>query len=515
MKNIMKRIFAALLAALLVMALATTAFAHSGRTDGSGGHKDNKNKSGLGSYHYHCGGSSAHLHVSGYCPYTDIFPTGVSVKAEKKTLGIGEKVNISATVYPENACSTRVSWSSSDPSVASVYNGVITAKAYGTTTITAETFNEKKGTVTITVKEITAEKVTVSGLPEVDVFYIGDAFTLTAQISPENVDNPTIVWSSSNEQVASVSETGSVTLLAEGKAEIRATASNGVFGKVAVVVKEKYVEAVEIAESELDVLLGDQRNIAAKVSPSDATYPELTWTSENPDVVSVDGNGNMTAVGCGQTVITATARNGLSDSVVVRVSEIKAQSLEIQGAPSVLLGGTMSLTGAFTPADTTVQDITWSVDNAEVASVSPDGLLTANGVGTVTVTATQKDVSATFVVEILPIKVESIVLTASTEENLSKDDTVTFSAEVFPANATYPEITWSVSDPEVATIDENGVLHALKAGKVTVTATAGDGFTSEYEVTVSSPFALVLAIAVVLVIIIVISSARRKKKKNK
>ncbi len=515
MKNIMKRIFAALLAALLVMALATTAFAHSGRTDGSGGHKDNKNKSGLGSYHYHCGGSPAHLHVSGYCPYTDIFPTGVSVKVEKKTLGIGEKVNISATVYPENACSTRVSWSSSDPSVASVSNGVITAKKYGTTTITAETFNEKKGTVTITVKEITAEKVTVSGLPEADVFYIGDTFTLTAQISPENVDNPTIVWSSSNEQVASVSDTGSVTLLAEGKVEIRATASNGVFGKVAVVVKEKYVEEVEIAESELDVLLGDQRNIAAKVSPSDATYPELTWTSENPDVVSVAGNGNMTAVGCGQTVITATARNGISDSVVVRVSEIKAQSLEIQGAPSVLLGGTMSLTGAFTPADTTVQDITWSVDNAEVASVSPDGLLTANGVGTVTVTGTQKDVSATFVVEILPVKVENIVLTASTEENLSKDDTVAFSAEVFPANATYPEITWSVSDPEVATIDENGVLHALKAGKVTVTATSGDGFTSEYEVTVSSPFTLVLAIAVVLVIIIVISSAKRKKKKNK
>ena len=45
------------------------AFAHSGRTDGSGGHRDNKNQSGLGYYHYHCGGYPAHLHSGGVCPY--------------------------------------------------------------------------------------------------------------------------------------------------------------------------------------------------------------------------------------------------------------------------------------------------------------------------------------------------------------------------------------------------------------------------------------------------------------
>ncbi len=49
---------------------ATTSHAHSGRTDKSGGHKDNKNASGLGSYHYHCGGYSAHLHKNGICPYS-------------------------------------------------------------------------------------------------------------------------------------------------------------------------------------------------------------------------------------------------------------------------------------------------------------------------------------------------------------------------------------------------------------------------------------------------------------
>lgn len=80
---------------LLAICCTTTIFAHSGRTDSSGWHKDNKNKSGLGSYHYHCGGYPAHLHSGGYCPYTDVFPSSVSITVGKKVLGIGEKTDIS------------------------------------------------------------------------------------------------------------------------------------------------------------------------------------------------------------------------------------------------------------------------------------------------------------------------------------------------------------------------------------------------------------------------------------
>lgn len=65
----MKKITSVILALIMVLTIPMTAFAHSGRTDSSGGHKDNKNKSGLGSYHYHCGGHPAHLHNNGVCPY--------------------------------------------------------------------------------------------------------------------------------------------------------------------------------------------------------------------------------------------------------------------------------------------------------------------------------------------------------------------------------------------------------------------------------------------------------------
>lgn len=513
MKKTFRQILAGFCVILLAVAMATTAFAHKGRTDSSGGHRDNNNVSGLGNYHYHCGGNPAHLHTSGYCPYTDVFPTGVKVAAEKTTLGIGETVTLTATVYPDNACSKRVSWSSSDPSVVTVYNGVITAKNYGTATITAETFNEKTAKITVTVKEITAEKVAVLGLPEGGDFYIRDSIALRAEITPANVDNPTIVWSSSDEKVATVSGDGYVQLVGAGTVEIRATASNGVAGTVVIQVQEKFVESVEIAENEIDMLLGGVRELTAVVTPADATYPELSWVVANPQIASVSPDGRLTALACGETVITATSANGLSDSLTVRVSEIKAESLRIEGPASVYIGDTLSLAANFTPADTTIQEIQWSVSDSSVAEISQDGVITVKGVGTVVITAVQKDVSAEYTLEILPIKVEEIRITSDAGEQLAKGDTVNFTAEVFPENATYPDIVWSVSDSKKASIDSDGVLTVLKGGKVTVTATAEDGFSSEYELKASSPMNTTIVAACVVIVLVLLMKALRKKKK--
>lgn len=63
---------------LTTMMIPVTLLAHSGRTDSRGGHRDTKNKSGLGSYHYHCGGYPAHLHTNGVCPYKSTTTSSIS-----------------------------------------------------------------------------------------------------------------------------------------------------------------------------------------------------------------------------------------------------------------------------------------------------------------------------------------------------------------------------------------------------------------------------------------------------
>lgn len=96
-----------------------TAEAHSGRTDASGGHRDNKNKSGLGSYHYHCGGNPAHLHNDGVCPYG-----GNSAGSSS-----GSSTESSSSVAPVTAPAAPTA-SSSEPATVSTYDSVIFNTSY-------------------------------------------------------------------------------------------------------------------------------------------------------------------------------------------------------------------------------------------------------------------------------------------------------------------------------------------------------------------------------------------------
>lgn len=481
-----KRILAWLCTILFCISTATTVFAHSGRTDRNGGHKDNKNKSGLGSYHYHCGGYSAHLHTGGYCPYTDVFPTSVSVSVDKTTLKIGEQIAISASVLPSNACNTSVSWKCSDTSVIKLSDGVITAVGYGTATITATSFNDKVGSLTITVKEIVAETVTISDEKSSDsVVYIGDELHLVANISPGNVDNPIIVWSSSNEDVAQVNDSGVVQTLSSGTATISATASNGVVGTYVIKVNEKPVESVEILENDrLFVCLGEECAVQAEVLPSDATYPGVKWTSSDSTIAEISQTGIIVGKKCGVATITATSENGLSDTIIVEINEVVAEQIEILGARKIIIGEEADLNVAFYPENTTIQTIEWTTADATIAKIDHTGKVEALQIGTTTVIAKGQDVETSIVIQIIPRAVNRIEITSSLGDIIHLGDETEFTAVVYPSNATYPNVSWTTSDSNIAVIDENGLLKAKSTGTVTISARSGDGFTETYVVEV-------------------------------
>lgn len=317
-----------LIAILVVCSLITTVSAHSGKTDSNGGHKDNKNKSGLGSYHYHCGGYPAHLHTSGYCPYRDTFPSSVKVSAEKTELGVGEEINLTATVSPSNSCDKDVDWESSDPSVVSIRNGIATAVGYGTATISASTFNDKVGTLKITVKEIAAESLAISNAP-INLF-VGETSKLECTITPANVDNPTLVWASSNTEIAEVSSVGEVTAKSAGTTTISATASNGVSTSFDLNVQIREVEAVVITAVNPVVSLGGKMLLTATVSPENATYQELTWKSSNEALLTVSENGEITAHKCGSVTVTATSTNGISNTIEIEITEMPTEQEKVE-----------------------------------------------------------------------------------------------------------------------------------------------------------------------------------------
>lgn len=185
------KIISILLIALIIILIGINADAHSGRTDSSGGHKDNKNKSGLGSYHYHCGGYQAHLHTNGVCPYssnsssgksstpsssssksssntsssssskatTNTVPatidvTGIQINESINSIEVGKSKILTATITPSNATDKNITWKSSDERIATIsLSGEIVAKKSGTVDIIAISSNGKTSTIKINVKE--------------------------------------------------------------------------------------------------------------------------------------------------------------------------------------------------------------------------------------------------------------------------------------------------------------------------------------------------------------------------
>lgn len=180
MKKNKVKIISILLIALSIILIGVNVYGHSGRTDSRGGHKDNQNKSGLGSYHYHCGGHPAHLHTNGVCPYspssqssksstssssssnskqkpktpTTIVATNIKINENEISIKEGESKKLTVTITPENVTDKNVKWKSNDENIATISStGEIIAKKAGKVEITATSSNGKIDTIKINVRE--------------------------------------------------------------------------------------------------------------------------------------------------------------------------------------------------------------------------------------------------------------------------------------------------------------------------------------------------------------------------
>lgn len=313
--------------------------------------------------------------------------------AEKTALGYGESCAISAAVSPANSCNTRVTWKSSDSNVVQVSDGSIKAVGYGTATITATSFNDKVGSVRIIVKEIVAESVTMEGIEEgANVVFIGDSKTISAKVSPDNVDNPRITWTSSDEAVATV-DNGRIQGVAAGTAVITAAAANGVSAQVEVSVQEVIAEKVDI-EGPGEITIGDETQLRAVVTPSNTTYPEVEWASDDESIATVSDDGKVSAVGVGKVTISAVQKD-IQTEVTIQVLSIPVENIEIitddEFGGALTEEETTQLTATVYPENATYPEVAWSTSDESIAVVDNSGFLTAVSKGDVTIYARTTD----------------------------------------------------------------------------------------------------------------------------
>lgn len=304
----------------------------------------------------------------------------------------------------------------------------------------------------------------------------GESADLTATVSPSNADNQSVTWDSNDKSVATVSN-GKVTALKAGSTSITVKSVDGGFTAscaVTVVAKTIDVSSVTLSKSELTLTEGESETITATVKPDDATDKTVSWSSSDPAVATVEG-GKITAVKEGTATITAKAGDKTATcKVTVEKKVIAVESVELDKTELELTeGGSATLVATVKPDNATDKTVTWTSSDPEVATVD-GGVVTAVKEGTATITAKAGDKTAACEVTVKKntVAVESVELDKS-ELELAVGESATLVATVKPDDATDKTVTWSSSDPEIATVD-GGVVTAVKGGTATITASAGD-----------------------------------------
>ena len=394
----------------------------------------------------------------------------------------GSSTEITATVLPEDSTSSVV-WESSDSAIASVRDGVITAHKPGEATITAYA-GDKSASCTVSVDE---KKVPATGI-KLDTstlrLALEGTYQLKAIFEPANAEVSEIIWTSSNEEIAVVDESGFVTAKSVGETEITAASGNLKASCLVTVAESITRVTVSLPSNELSLNLGESQQLTAETDPADA---EVVWSSNNESVATVDQNGNVTAKSVGKATVTVTAtEGGAKASCIVTVNEIPVTSISINGniPENLQIGDTITLTAAIEPDNATNPAVRWVSSDTSVARVD-GGNVSIVGSGTATITATavsNDEAAASVTIVVKEIAVESITLD-KTILDLTEGEWMRLTAAVLPENATNKTVIWESSDEKVATV-VNGIVTAVSTGEETITAKAGER-TASCTVTVS------------------------------
>ena len=316
-----KRLFIKTILAIIIMLTticSTITYAHSGRTDKNGGHKDNKNASGLGNYHYHCGGHEAHLHPNGVCQYTGSGKNTSSTNTSSKS-NTTTKKNTSTQAKSTKQNNTQETSKAKQQNTVQEKNKTTNQTNNKTTnqklnqtqnSNQKETQTQPQTQASIETQpkiptEIPVETVKIINESDKTELKIGETIKLKATISPDNSTNKTITWISSNEKVATVDSSGTVKAVSDGEVTIIAKSNNSKQDTLNLVVKRNpvLVEKIVINNSISKINVGEELALEVSVVPENADNKGFVISSSNEDIIKVVDN-KIKAVSSGDAVIT-------------------------------------------------------------------------------------------------------------------------------------------------------------------------------------------------------------------
>ena len=438
---------------------------------------------------------------------------GISVTPAVNTLYMqadaqqGHSTSVELSAALTGLSSAKINWSletlsGTSPAVelSSVTGGsvTVTAKNPGTAKLTARS-GDYEAVAVVTVLPVSVTSVSMNkAATRIDV---DGTETLSASIEPQNASNKKLVWFSSDQNVASVSESGVVSALAVGTAVITAASEDGGFTASCTVTVPRYVSAISLNKASLMLPKGATEALHASVSSADEgqapTNTGVTWSSDHPDIASVDAaTGIVTAVAASETPVTITAtpagvKQGetvtpATCTVTVRAPRVTGVTIQQNGSnvttvQPLTTGGTLALTAkvdAETGTSEENKSVTWSSSDTDVATVN-GGTVTAVKAGKAVIFATAGGVTASVTVSVGAAATAVTICKSGTTSAPGDSDrvliptgTITLYAKLEPETAANKTILWRSSDTGVLTVSPASTTANDTSSTVTVTAEA-------------------------------------------
>ncbi|MDF2803745.1 MAG: hypothetical protein K0S61_3648, partial [Anaerocolumna sp.] len=406
----------------------------------------------------------------------------ITIKPASVTLNIGDNTTLQAEIEPAGMSNVSLSWASSDEGIVTVESTDSTravniiGKTAGTAIITAiNKDNVVVGYCRVTVKQkVTGITLSASNL---SLLLSAKNYQLRAIVTPDTATIQNVTWRSSNVAVATVNSAGLVTLLSSGTTSIIATSvDDPTIVAICNITVGQSVTEIKLDDATKTMYVGDTVRMSYIISPTNASNREVTWSTTNSAVVTVDTNGQVTARGAGVAVLVLKSSDGSLMSTCTITVKQKATGIDFDVTNLELnVGQTYTIKVTAKPADATDFTLTWtSLDNA-VATVDDKGTITGKAVGKTVIMATSSSGGAVYCNVIVKAAATGLQLNYS-EKTVVIGDSLDIKATIIPSNAASTvNVVWTSSKPGVASISTTGKLKAIKGGTTIITAKTNDG----------------------------------------
>ena len=307
----------------------------------------------------------------------------------------------------------------------------------------------------------------------------GDSYTIRCALSSDD-DHQRLKFASSDEKVASIGADGTVYALSSGETEITARASGGAQASMRVVVAGIPMNELRLNVDEVHIAKGEYSGLTVSYN-TDASDTRLQWLSSDENVVRVNNSGRILGTGGGEAYVSVLAPNGRSASAKVFV-DVEGTAVHISPGDLTLgVGAQVPLKTSFLPEDSTDKVMRWVSSAPGVLSVDEQGVLRAVSEGSAYITVLTEDgltAGMGVTVEPAPRDIQLDPYTCTLERGETLPMRLTFlNADGTADTQSRHLVVWSSSDPSIASVDQNGVVTALKTGSCKITA-ASDGLTA-------------------------------------